>query len=464
MLNISDNTVSHRIRQEDYTSFRQTGESTTHRQFTRWLLAVLGLVILLLLLPWTQNIQSKGKVTTLRPEQRPQIIPSPIDARIDQWYVREGQLVKKGDTIVFISEIKADYLDPDLVSRTQGQVTAKEGAIASYQDKVGALEDQITNMEAQLTLKQQQLQRKIEQGRFKIAADSADLAQAIIQDSIAIVQFERAKTLFARGIDSRAKMEEKQAKLQETRNKVIAAENKLNTSRAELRITTVDRSAVQAEYSEKIAKARSDIASTLSQRFDAEGDVNKLRIQTSNYTKRSSFHYITAPQDCYITKTVTPGIGETIKEGDGIVSIMPAHYELAVELYIDPMDFPLVNMDTSLGKKPQVRFIFDGWPAFIFSGWPGQSFGTYVGEIMAIDNEISINGKYRILVSPTPGTKTWPKELRVGSGAQGIILLNNVPLWYEIWRKLNGFPPDYYKTEAAPREDIKQKTPAQLIK
>lgn len=464
MLNISDNSISHRIQLEDYSSFQQTKESKAHRHLTRWLMAVLGLSILLLLLPWTQNIQSKGKVTTLRPEQRPQIIPSPIDARIEQWYVREGQLVKKGDTIVFISEIKADYLDPDLVPRTQQQVDAKEGAIVSYQDKVNALEDQITNMQSQLTLKQQQLRRKLEQAQFKIDADQADLAQAIIQDSIARVQFQRAQNLFEKGIDSRAKMEEKQAKLQETSNKIIAAENKLNSSRAELRITQVELNAVQAEYSEKIAKARSDIASTLSQRFDAEADVSKLRIQTSNYTKRSSFYYITAPQDCYITKTVTPGIGETIKEGEGIVSIMPANYELAVELYVEPMDFPLVNVDSSFGEQPQVRFIFDGWPAFIFSGWPGQSFGTYIGEIVAIDNEISTNGQYRILVAPVPNTKTWPKELRVGSGAQGIILLKNVPLWYEIWRRLNGFPPDYYLTQETPQEKLKQKTPVELIK
>lgn len=464
MLNISNNSVGHRIQKESYTSFQQTSESKAHRLFTRWLLVMLGLVLVLLFLPWTQNIQSKGKVTTLRPEQRPQIIPSPIDARIDKWFVREGQLVKKGDTIVFISEIKADYLDPELVPRTQQQVYAKEEAIESYQAKVQALQDQIANMESQLALKQQQLQRKLEQGQFKIAADSADWAQTIIQDSIAKVQFERAKNLFERGIDARAKVEEKQAKLQETRNKVVSAYNKLNSSRAELRITYVELNAVRAEYNEKIAKARSDIASTLSQRFDTEADVNKLRIQSSNYEKRSSFYYITAPQDCYITKTVTPGIGETIKEGEGIVSIMPAQYELAVELYIEPRDFPLVNVDSSENKKPKVRFIFDGWPAFVFSGWPGQSFGTYVGEIVAIDNEISTNGKYRILVSPTPDTKKWPRELRVGSGAQGIILLNNVSLWYEIWRQLNGFPPDYYKNVETPDAELKQKTPAKLVK
>ncbi len=463
MLNISPNSVGHRVNTDVFTSFRQTGLSNAHGMFTRWLLIVLGLVILFLFLPWTQNIQSDGVVTTSRPEMRPQIIPSPIDARIEKWFVREGELVKAGDTIVFISEIKADYLDPELIQRTRQQVEAKEGAISSYQDKVRALEDQIVNMRSQLALKQQQLQRKIEQVGFKIAADSADLAQAIIQDSIAQVQYKRARNLFEKGIDSRAKVEDKQAKLQETSNKIIAASNKLNTSRQELTIARVELGAIRAEYSEKIAKARSDIASTLSEGFNASAEADKLRIQASNYEKRSGFYYITAPQDSYITKVVTPGIGETIKEGDGIVSIMPSNYELAVEFYVDPMDFPLVNVDSTINrKKPDIRFIFDGWPAFIFSGWPGQSFGTYVGEIFAIDNEISSNGKYRILAVQKPGTKEWPEELRVGSGAQGIVLLNNVPLWYEIWRQLNGFPPDYYSGQE--EKEPKMKAPVRALK
>ena len=465
MLNISPNSISHRIRKEEFSSFQQTSLSGAHWLLTRWLLIVMILFFIIMWLPWTQNIQSKGLVTTARPEMRPQIIPSPIDGRIERWYVREGELVKAGDTIVFISEIKSDYLDPELVPRTRQQVSAKEGAIVSYQEKVRALEDQIANMEAQLTLKQQQLQRKIEQVRFKIDADSADLMQAIIQDSIAKVQYERAKNLFEQGIDPRARVEDRQAKLQETRNKVIAAQNKLNSSKQELVITQVELGAVRAEYSEKIAKARSDIASTLSEGYNARAEADKLRIQASNYERRTGFYYITAPQDSYITKVITPGIGETVKEGTGIVSIMPAHYQLAVELYIDPMDFPLVNVDTTIQKKkPEVRFIFDGWPAFIFSGWPGQSFGTYVGEVFAIDNEISPNGKYRILVIHKPGTKEWPRELRVGSGAQGIILLNNVRLWYEVWRQLNGFPPDYYSGKEEKPEEIKMKAPVRSLK
>jgi hypothetical protein len=159
-----------------------------------------------------------------------------------------------------------------------------------------------------------------------------------------------------------------------------------------------------------------------------------------NYSVRTGMYYITSPINGYITKAIRSGIGETVKAGEEMVSIMPNQYDLAVEMYVNPFNLPLIE------KGQKVRFMFDGWPSVVFSGWPNASYGTFGGKIVAIDNFISPNGKYRILVAPDENDVSWPKELRVGSGANGMALLKNVPIWYELWRNLNGFPPDYYKT------------------
>ena len=127
---------------------------------------------------------------------------------------------------------------------------------------------------------------------------------------------------------------------------------------------------------------------------------------------------------------------------------MPANYELAVEMYVKPIDLPLLE------KGQQVRLQFDGWPAIVFSGWPNTSYGTYGGEVFAIDNFISENGMFRVLVAPDPDDYQWPSALRVGTGANNLVLLKNVPVWYELWRQINGFPPDYYKLNES------QETPA----
>ncbi|MDZ7846572.1 MAG: hypothetical protein U5L96_07280 [Owenweeksia sp.] len=96
---------------------------------------------------------------------------------------------------------------------------------------------------------------------------------------------------------------------------------------------------------------------------------------------------------------------------------MPANYELAVAMYVRPIDIPLIE------KGQPVRIQFDGWPAIVFSGWPNTSYGTYGGRVIAIDNFTSRNGKFRILVQPDPEEASWPEALRIGGGTRNMLLL-----------------------------------------
>lgn len=120
---------------------------------------------------------------------------------------------------------------------------------------------------------------------------------------------------------------------------------------------------------------------------------------------------------------------------------MPAKVDLAVETYVQPLDLPLLHV----GEKMRVQF--DGWPAIVFSGWPNVSYGTYGAKVVAIENFISNNGKYRVLLAPDEDDVKWPKGIRAGSGAYTMALLDDVPIWYELWRQLNGFPPNYYQPQ-----------------
>lgn len=459
MLNISDNSVRHLLPAR----YRSTMESDrlprAHRMLRFWLLAVLVIVIVMMFMPWTQNIQAKGKVTTLDPSQRPQTINATISGRIERWYVREGERVSKGDTIVYLSEVKTEYFDPDLIDRTGDQVAAKSSAIDAYGDKAEALSDQIGAMLQELQLKQQQLARKVDQTELKLASLRAEQQQTEVALEIAQAQFARTDTLFSRGIKSRTDLEDKRAKLQESRAKAVATANKVGETENELRVAQLELSNVINEYNNKIAKARADRSSTLSELYTARGELNKAQVTYENYRQRAQFYYITAPQDAYITQVIKPGVGEIIKEGEALVSIMPANYELAVEMYVRPMDLPLIHLGN------EVRFLFDGWPSVFFSGWPELSYGVYTGAIAAIDNTINKDGLYRILVAASNEGKPWPDALRPGSGARGIALLDRVPVWYEIWRRLNAFPPNYYEAEDdTPAEAPKLKAPLKSVK
>lgn len=403
-------------------------------------LSLMTLVVIILCLPWTQNIRAKGYVTSLQPEQRPQTIPSLISGRIEKWYVQEGDLVEKGDTIVFISEIKDEYFDPQLLERTRDQITSKESSVDSYMEKVKALDNQIDALNDNLQLKLQQAKNKIEQARLKIVSDSIDLQAAGTNERIAEAQFERFEKLYEEGLKSKTDLENRKLKLQETQAKTISQESKLLTSRNELINARVELNSIRSDYKDKISKAESEKFATMSSMYDAEAMVTKLQNQYSNYSVRTGLYYIRAPQKGYITKAVRSGIGETIKEGEQVVTVMPANYQLAVEMYVKPLDLPLLE------KGREIRVQFDGWPAIVFSGWPGVSHGTYAGSVVAIDNFTSPNGLYRVLVKPDPDSPDWPEGLRLGAGAKCFALLKDVPIFYELWRQVNGFPPEYYST------------------
>ena len=447
MLNISENSIIHRVDIDKSKSYQEIKMPQANRMLRWWLITVLITMVVFSFLPWTQNIQAKGKVTTLKPEQRPQTINSVIAGKIEKWYVQEGELVKKGDTILFLSEIKSEYFDPDLVERTDNQVKAKEFAIQSYDNKVQALNNQVSAYRQELELKKGQLRNKIQQNELKIKNMQTEIIQAENDYNIAEYQYRRTDTLYQKGIKPLTDLEGKRLKMVETQTKLTMAQNKLMEAQNGLAISKLQLSNVDNEYATKIAKAESDKYSALSNRFDAEGSLNKMKNAYENYSRRNDLYYVLAPQDCYITKAMKPGLGEIVKEGEGIVSIVPADYELAVEVFVRPMDLPLIEMGQ------EVRFIFDGWPAFVFAGWPDMSVGTFSGAVVAIDNIPSEDSKYRILISPNNPDKEWPDALRVGSGAQGIALLNDVSLWYEIWRQLNGFPPDFYEGEDEEKKD-----------
>jgi len=415
----------------------------TQKRMSRVLIWLSLLIVLFMFLPWTQNIQTQGLVTTLLPNQRPQEIQTIIGGRIEKWHVTEGDYVRKGDTIVRISEVKESYLDPKLLEQTETQIRAKESSVNSYNSKIEAINRQIAQLEVNQDLKLKQAKNKVEQEQMKVNSESAELSAAKTAESISRQQFSRDSALEKKGIKSPLEVENRRVKWQESIAKRISAENKLMAARASLENARFELRNITAEYGEKMAKAESERFSAISNQMETEAEVSKLRNQYSNYSIRSGFYTILAPQDGYVTKTLASGIGETVKEGEAICTVMPSAVHLAVEMYVDPMDMPLVK------KGQHVNFVFDGWPTIVFSGWPNYTYGTFPGRVFAIDNTPSPNGKYRLLVAPEVGGKLWPPQLRVGTGSHGYLLLNRVRVWYEIWRQLNGFPPDYYKNEAA---------------
>lgn len=447
MLNISEEKVSNEIPIEGHTALKKVESKQSGKVFRNIMIGLFIFAFVMMFLPWTQNFRANGTLTALNPSQRPQTINSVIAGKIEKWFVQEGDFVHQGDTILFISEVKDKFFDPNLLSRTEQQLKAKEMSASSYMQKVRALDNQIDALIKTSSLKLKQARNKFAQAKLKVVSDSMEYQAAITDFNIALVQFERMEKLYEQGLKSLTDLEEKKLKLQQTTAKKISGENKLLASRNQLINAEVEIVSVRAQYNDDIAKAESSKYSAFSGLYTAEAEVTKLQSEFTNFELRNGLYYILAPQNGYITKAIRSGIGEVIKEGEQILSVMPSKYDLAVEMFVKPIDLPLVN------KGEDVRIQFDGWPAIVFSGWPNTSYGTYGGKVFAIDNFISDNGLYRALVIPDTTDHPWPKGIRVGAGAKSLVLLKDVPIWYELWRQINGFPPDYYSPKTSVKDN-----------
>ncbi|HRX00651.1 MAG TPA: HlyD family efflux transporter periplasmic adaptor subunit, partial [Cyclobacteriaceae bacterium] len=350
MLKISNETIDDRLPKDRLYSLRTLQTPKAGRILARWLFVLGLLFFVLLFLPWQQNIRGRGEVTALNPAHRPQTVETAIAGRIQRWHVREGQLVNKGDTILSLTEIKEKYFDPQLLLRLSQQIDAKESSIQSKDQKANSLKDQISALRQQQKVKYEQAQAKLEAERVRFQN--------------AENQYQRNKSLFEAGNIPLTKFQD--------------FEYKYQGSKADFNNARIELDQVNAEYLDKINKAESEFNNTLAELFDSQGSLAKLKNEYANMSIRNEQYQVIAPQDGIVVRALKAGLGETIKEGEAVCTIMPESSDLAVAMYVKAMDVPLI----SKGRK--VRIQFDGWPALQFSGWPSVSVGTFGGVVEVI--------------------------------------------------------------------------------
>lgn len=387
----------------------------------RWIGLLAFLCLGGLALPWQQSVRGTGTVTALRPADRPQQVPAPIGGRIAEWHVAEGQFVERGAPLVRVEEVDDAYLDPLALQRLREQLAAKVGAVDAKRAKVDALGAQIAALAQGLVVAR-------DQARNTVAQREAALRAAVADSAVAADQLARRERLHADGLVSLNDLQGARLREQQATAKAAEARNALANARLALDV-------LAADYADKLAKARADRAATLAEVSEGDGEAARLRGSVATLEARADRYVVEAPQAGYVVHAVRAGVGEQLKQGDPVVTIMPDEPGQAVALQVPATDVPLL----AAGRK--VRLQFDGWPAVQFSGWPSVAVGTFGGEIVVVDQVSGTDGRYRVLVRPDPADEPWPRELRQGSGVLGWAMLDEVTLAEELWRRLNGFPP-----------------------
>ncbi|MFN5960152.1 MAG: HlyD family secretion protein [Verrucomicrobiota bacterium] len=386
-----------------------TGSSRFSRIFGRILAVGLPVLLLaLLVLPWQQNVGGVGKVIAYDPLDRRLSVESQVSGTVKAMHVVEGQSVAKGDVICEIQDN-----NPGLLENLRQQRVSIEARRTASLNRMGDLETQAA---------QQELARRqaIDAATQRVAAEKAAWTAAS-------VNFERSRKLESGGVISRRQYEL-------DRRDFEAAEANLGNAQATLQRTEADFQSVIAGIRAQRASAESDLAS-------AEREVAAM----DNQIAQNERQVVVAQRDG-IVLSVSANAGTFLRPGSPVCTIIPETESRFAEVWLDGNDMPLVQP----GKK--VRLQFEGWPAIQFVGWPSVAVGTFGGEVAWIDPNVNDSGKVRVVVKPRPDVMerggrrvetTWPSNrwLRQGVRVNGWVLLEQVPLWKEAWRQLNGFPP-----------------------
>ncbi len=388
---------------------------------------VLGPIIMVLV-PWQQNIRGQGRVVAYAPLERQQQIEAPIDGRIVRWWVQEGSRVEAGDPLLEISDI-----DPNLLTRLEQEKSALVGKLEAYEQKTQSYEAQVANLEATLELAVAAATFRLETNKQKVRGARESLSAAQAAMVAAEAQYERKQNLIADGIVSKRQFEVAKRDYEQAQAALNQAEASLDSSIADLRASEQDLAKVTTEQSAKIDSARASLGGAKGQAQDARASLAKIEVQLS----RQRSQQVNAPRGGTVFRLIANQGGEIVKAGDALLTLVPDALDRAVEIWVDGNDAPLMS------EGVPVRLQFEGWPAVQFVGWPSVAVGTFGGIVSLIDSTDDGNGKFRLLVVPDESEQEWPdtRYLRQGVRAKGWVLLNQVSIGYEIWRQLNGFPP-----------------------
>lgn len=402
-----------------------------------------ALVNMFIYVPWQQSISGSGKIIIFSPMDRPQNIEAQIPARLLSWHVRDGQLVKKGEIIAELKDLDPKFLDPEQAKRLSSQKTALTMRRDATQKRLGSLEKQLQNLKRSQSAAVPAASLKSRQAGDRIYAAEQALEAARQNAVTTELNLNRLKSLFSEGLRSKRDLELAELDQKRALTEVERAQASLEIARRDQSVAVYDLDKVAADTEAAMSAIAASAASAQESIESTNSEIFKLEIELQNVKERTLQRLVKAPRSGRIVRLMRVGAGETVDAGAVLAVIAPETEDLAAELIISDNDAPLV----SVGRP--VRLQFAGWPALQFAGWPSIAVGTFGGRVAVIDAVDDGRSNYRVIVKPDMQAiadgrdEPWPSSrfLRPGAEASGWIMLDTVPLGFELWRQFNAFPP-----------------------
>ncbi|MEM6469453.1 MAG: HlyD family efflux transporter periplasmic adaptor subunit [Planctomycetota bacterium] len=418
-------------------------------RITLWSLifAICGMIFL----PWRQTARGTGMVVALDPQQRVQPMLSPIKGIVKSVRedLREGSRVKEGEVLIEMRPFAEDgqQILEAQIAAIKLKIEAAESGLAIADQNAVRQADQGKADEKAAIQEVESAKQKVVQAERELASVEFELAGVRNEYEVALKVSEDGLISGQELISKRAKYEQMVEKRKKQQAYVTGAEADLVIKR-ELLLSKIQQIEIKNQDAlDKSNKARATLESYRKEKLDAEN-------------KQSEFEnlFIRAPKSGFIQQWSGLEASQSVKEGTPLFVIVPDADELAVEMKVSGNDMPLLE------EGAPVRLQFEGWPAVQFVGWPSVAIGTFGGKVNRVFPTDDGKGFFRVIVTVDNHFERedgWPDDryLRQGVRANGWVLLERVPLGYEIWRQLNGFPPVVADEEPTKEKGGKVKLP-----
>ncbi len=400
---------------------------------------VVFFALIVAFVPWTQTITVTGQLSAYTPYERPQDIEAQITGRIKKWHIFEGVRVKQGDLILELDDYDPSFMAPDLLALLDQRKKALEETRQAALGRAEDLEKRIKEMQNLVKAAVPSAEARVVEAENKVREAHQRVEAAKIAVATAELNVDRHRLLVEQGLVSQRELELTIQAAIASKAELKGAQASLKAAEQAMKALSFGRDQISAEVLQRLLDAEAARDQSIADAAKAADQLADVSLRLSNAQMRRAASRILAPIDGTVVKMVEAGAGETVRQGDKIVRISPASADKAIEMMADGLDAPLLNV----GRK--VRILFYGIPAIPLPAWPELMAGTYGGIIKVVDQVDDGKGNFRFWVVPDPEDRPWPPQehVRQGTKAMGWVILNRVPLWYELWRRFNLFPPDY---------------------
>ena len=412
---------------------------------SRAILTILLLFLIILeFVPWTQTIQATGKVSAYTPYDRPQNIESRITGRVKAWHIYEGVKVKKGDLVGELEDYDPTYMAPEILPLFEQRKEALEKTRQAALARADQLNRRIGEMRKLVQAAVPSAEARVVEADNKVREAQQKVEAAKIDVHTAQLNVDRHRQLVKEGLVSQRELELTIQTEIGTKAGLQAAQASLQAAEQARSSLSFGRDQVSADVNQRLMDAIASRDSTVAEAAKATESLADIAYRQQGVQQRIEAAKLYAPMDGTVVKMSKVGLNETVKQGDNLVTISPLAADPAIEMKAEGLDSPLLKP----GRK--VRILFFGVPAIPLPAWPGLMAGTRGGIIKVVDQIDDGKGNYRFWVVPDPDDpQPWPEQAQVRQGTKvlGWVIMNRVPLWYELWRRFNFFPPDYMERE-----------------